>query len=230
MPLRVQETAGGVLQASKWLSYPLLIDSDEMEALLAELGDFDIYRVSGVSTRGEERISRETFLQTYNNYIHALKRGESYPESLYRSVFSSVFSVNEDALFLVYVGDNQQLVKIAKPVIQLQSHRISYSPVDGKFRSMVWGPDSISWGIQFSYPQIFQDFHTKEVRQIADTPEFPNTALFRLLQRWGRYHTVATPFIVDQRKVNVPIRLGKRCFPWINNHPQLISQGLSVQK
>jgi hypothetical protein len=225
---RVKPTASGVLQASKWLSYPVLIDADEMQALFDELRDFEIYLVSGVSKRGEGRISKEAFLQLYRAYIEALREGILLPESAYRSVFSSVFTATSDALFAVPIEPDKQLIKIEKPVIQLQSHRISYSSVDGKFRSMVWGPDSITWGIQFSYPQIFQHAETKQVIQVAETTDFPNTALFRRLQRWGRHHTTATPFLVEGERINVPVRLGKQCFSWINRHPQLIEKKLSV--
>lgn len=228
MSLSVRPTASGVLQASKWLSYPVLIDADEMEALFKELRDFEIYLVSGVSKRGEEKISREAFLELYRTYIDALKEGKLPPEGHYRTVFSSVFTTTSDALFAVHVETDQQLVKIAKPVIQLQVHRISYSLVDGKFRSMVWGPDSITWGIQFSYPQIYQDAVTKQVVQIGETDQFPNTALFRRLQRWGRHHTIATPFLVNGQRINVPVRIGKQCLPWINRHPQLIEKHLAV--
>ncbi len=76
MSLSVRPTASGVLQASKWLSYPVLIDADEMEALFKELRDFEIYLVSGVSKRGEEKISREAFLELYRTYIDALKEGK----------------------------------------------------------------------------------------------------------------------------------------------------------
>lgn len=228
MTLRTKPTASGVLQASKWLSYPVLIDADEMEALFAELGDFEIYQVSGVSKRGEGQIAKETFLNVYRSYVEALKEGQLLPESAYRALFSSVFTTTNDTLFSVPIEPDQQLIKIAKPVIQLQSHRISYSTVDGKFRTMVWGPDSVTWGIQFSYPQIYQDAETKQVIQVTETPAFPNTALFRRLQRWGRYHTVATPFLVEGKKINVPVRLGKNCFSWINKHPQLIEKNLVV--
>lgn len=228
MSLVIKPTAVGVLQASKWLSYPVLLDVDEMDTMLDELGNFEIYLVSGVSKRGEGKITKELFLATYRDYINALKEGLDFPESRYRTIFSAVFTANDDALFAVHVGDDQQLIKIAKPVIQLQVHRISYSLVDNKFRSMVLGPDSVAWGIQFSYPQIYQDFKTKQVIQIIESADFPNTALFRRLQRWGRYHTIATPFLVGNQKTNVPVRLGKHCIPWINRHPGLIQKGLVV--
>jgi hypothetical protein len=48
------------------------------------------------------------------------------------------------------------------------------------------------------------------------------------MQQWVRSHTIATPFEVEGKKVNVPIRLGKECLSRINSHPQLQAKGLRV--
>ena len=105
-------------------------------------------------------------------------------------------------------------------MIQLQAHRFDYSPLDGKFRTMILGYDSVHWGLQFSYPHLFQN-EKLEVLTVNESEQFPNSALFKKLQRWVRAHTLATPFEVGGHKVNASIRLGKQCFPWINDHPQL---------
>ena len=105
---------------------------------------------------------------------------------------------------------------------------MDYSEHDGKFRPMVFGLDSVTWGLQFSYPQLFMDGRTKEAFAVVESEEFPNTALFHQLQRWMRQNTLPTPFLVDGKRVNSPIRLGKACLPWINRHPQLAPKHLQV--
>lgn len=225
--LRVQQTIGTPLQASKWLKYPILIDGEEMEALFKTLGDFWIFLTSQMAKPGQGILPKETFLTLYHQYVDQLKAGINPDLPLFRAPFSSVLSVTGDALYAVQLSDSEQLIKICKPVIQMQPHHFDYSPLDGKFRSMVWGPQSLSWGIQFSYPQIYQD-EKMQVRQIDESSDCPNTALFRLLQKWIRYHTIATPFLVDGRRVNVPIRLGKNCLKWINRHPQLSLRALKI--
>jgi len=217
------------MQASKWLQHQVLVDADEMEALFQELGNFSIYHVSGLVKSGEEEISKPKFLDSYRQYVQDLKQGKMPSESAYRQIFSSVFTCSPDILYAIAVGENQYLVRISRPVIQLQAHRMDYSPLDGRFRSMVLGSESIVWGLQFSYPQIFENPLTHEVEQVRDTADFPNTQLFKKLQKWIRNNTVATPFLVDGKKINVPIRLGKHCFSWINCHPQLLAKDLKVQ-
>lgn len=226
-PLRISSNEPP-MQASKWLDIPLLIDATEMRQLFDVLGDFYIYGASSLCKPGEEQISKQEFLQKYETYIQDLKNGRLPDESTFRRFFSSIFTVSSEFLYIVQTANGQHLVRVSKPVIQLQPHRLSYSTIDGKFRSMVLGIDNLSWGIQFSYPQIFQDPQNNEVKQVADNLEFPNTALFRAIQRWIRHHTIPSPFLVEGKKINVPARLGKECLTWINQHPQFEEKGFRI--
>jgi hypothetical protein len=215
------------LQASKWQQCPVLLDEHEMQALLAALGNFWIVQVSGLIPVGQEIISQQAFLEHYQQYIAALKSGEQVKNAPWRACFSSVFTTTLEALYAVPVNPTHCLVKVAQPVIQLQAHRFDYSVADQTFRSMVMGYDSIQWGLQFSYPHLYQDANL-QVFKVREGNGFPNTALFKRLQQWMRAHTIATPFEMEGKRVNVPIRLGKQCFSWINTHPQLQTKGLRV--
>lgn len=216
------------LQASKWLSFQVLLDEQEMAHLLTSLGGFEIWRTGVICPLGEGLVPKEEFLKAYGRYIDALKEGHLPSEAICRDFFSTVFSTTRDALYVVDTGNGQGIVRPEKPVIQLQNHRLDYSHEDGKFRPRILGGDSIFWGIQFSYPQIFQDNKTYELMQVSDTEFFPNTKLFKALQVWVRQNTIPTPFIVDDKQINVPMRLGKQCH-WINQHPQLASKGIGVK-
>lgn len=215
------------LQASKWQKLPLLIDVEEMQSLLTALGPFWMVQISGLIPLGQEILYPEAFLDVYQHYITSLKKGEDPKDSRLRSYFSSVWTTFLEALYAVKMNERQGLVKVQHPVIQLQAHRCDYSFADGSFRSMVMGVDSISWGIQFSYPHLYQD-EQLQVLTVREGPQFPNTSLFKRLQQWVRSHTIPTPFEVEGKVVKVPIRLGKKCFSWINIHPQLQAKGLRV--
>lgn len=220
---------GPSYQASKWQACHVLIDASEMEDLFCALGDFWIVQISGLIPIGQEIIQKADFLSMFGGYIDALKCGEIPSDSRVRTYFSSAFTVDLNALYAVKVNQEQCAVKISKPVVQLQAHRFDYSPADGKFRSMVLGYDSIHWGLQFSYPHLYQD-ENLEVFTVREGPQFPNTALYKRLQKWVRSHTLATPFEVEGRTVNVPVRLGRKCLSWINAHPQLHAKGLKVME
>lgn len=227
-PLSVGKGNEPPLQASKWLDLQLLIDVDELQELFCALGPFNIFKVGSVCPLQQGEISKALFLEQYEQYITHLKSGEIPPEKLYRSLFSSIFTVTNEALFQILVGEERRIIRVAKPVLQLQVNQISYSPVDGKFRTMVFSKDSILWGIQFSYPQLFQDSLTREVFQVLHSDQFPNSSLFKRLQKWTRQYTIPTPFEVNGQKINVPIRIGKKCLSWIHQHPQLQTGSIKV--
>lgn len=225
--LSTRSQAGTALRASKWLTAHVLLDVQEMAQLIAEMEPFWIFPLGGVIKKEQEEISKAEFLNAYGIYIEALKSGVKPEESLFKRVFTSAWTVALDHLYAVPVSEESELIKLDKPVVQLQHHTCDYSADDGKFRSMVFGEGSLTWGIQFAYPQLFQD-KDHETHQVDESPAFRNTAFFKRIQRWIRHNTAPTPFLVDGKQLNVPIRLGKSCFAWINRHPQLAQKGLRV--
>lgn len=222
-----RSTPNLTFQASKWQKCPVLLDVDEMKGLFDHLQDFEIVLISGVIPIGTEIISQTEFLEVYEIYIEALKGGIISSDPRIRPFFSSVLTNDLNALYAVKMNEKSALVKIQKPVIQLQSHKFDYSSADGTFRSMVMGSDCINWGLQFSYPHLFQD-ENLQVFTVKEGEQFPNTSLFKKLQGWMRRHTIPTPIEVGGKKINVPIRLGKHCLSWINRHPQLKQKGLKI--
>lgn len=217
MNLRISDPSQeGVFQASKWLKIQVLLDEDEMKQFIDSLGSFWIFLVGGI-VNGDP-IDHEFFIQEYSRWIKELKKGILPTEQ--RRITAAVFTDDLDALWLQKVGEGKYLTKMSKPVVQVQAHTFTYS--DGVFRPMSMGTTSIFWGLQFSFPGLYQDPKTMEFHEVK--PD----VLFRKIQLWMRENTRATPFIVEGKRINSPIRLGKKCFAWINTHPQLIEQNIQV--
>lgn len=216
------------MQASKWLKIQVLLDTDEMKSLLDHLGDTLNYLTGAVLPRGKGIVDKSSFLEVYSQYIDSLKTGVIPQEMLYRLHFSSILTVSDDHLFAMAIGEDRYLIRVAKPVVQLQAHSMDYSELDGKFRPMMFGLDSINWGIQFSYPQLYCHPATQDILHVDISPEFPNTALYRKVQKWIRHNTIPTPFLVGGKQINVPMRLGRQCLSWINSHPTLAEKHIRV--
>lgn len=231
--LRQSSTAEKPLQASKWLQSPSLISENELANLFKFLeeffGEFFLFSCGVVCNNEKGEISKEEFLTIYNGYIQNLKDGKVPDHTTYRSLFSPVMTTTLKALFQIPVSEDRHIIRVSQPVIQLQAHYIDYSTIDKKFHSMVFGINSIAWGLQFSYPQLYQDNETKEVEIIKKSQRFPNTALFQLLQKWMRQNTIPTPFIAEGKTIHVPMRLGKECLSWINQHPTLVQKNIVVK-
>jgi hypothetical protein len=216
------------MEVSKWLKIQVLLDFEEMVHLFEALGEFEIYLTGTVTKVGEGRVPKLEFITIYKGYVQSLIEGKLPDDSIFRSYFNAILTTSSDLLYSIPVLEGRQLIRASKPVIQLQSHSMDYSVHDGKFRPMIFGRDSIPWGIQFSYPQLFLDPNTKEILQIKEDETFPNTHLFRKLQKWIRKQTIPTSFQVENHKINVPMRLGKCCLTWINNHVQLCHKKIKV--
>lgn len=227
--LRLSTSKEPPLQTSKWLKVPVLLDVQEMEELFKSLGAFYLFLCGAVLQKDQGELSQNDFLHQYGSYIDNLKQGILPSIESFKNWFSPAMTVTTEALYSIPVGDGQHLIRISKPVVQMQAHMMDYSPIDKKFRSMVFGSESIPWGIQFSFPQLFQDPVTKQVDATKNTSDFPNYQLFHAIQKWIRQNTLPTPFIAEEELQNVPIRIGKSCLSWINHHPQLVKKGIRVK-
>lgn len=211
----------GTYQGSKYLKYQVLCDVAEMQTLVD--GTFSIYPLSGL--HDGEPIAPARFLEEYGRWMEALKQGHVPTEEQLRRILAAAFTAEIDALWKQVVPGGRYLIKMAKPVIQVQAHFFTYSSLDGVFRPMTMGEKAIFWGVQFSFPQIYQDPRTMEFHEVEESP---NTALFQRIKQWVRDQTRATPFVVEGKRINVPIRIGKSCLSWIERHPQLGEQHIGV--
>ena len=193
----------GAYQGSKYLKYQVLCDAEELVQLFDS--SFSIHPL-GLGDGGPT-----SFLPEYASVIEELKQGRLPVVRLPTCAFAE----DPEALWKQEVPGGRYLMKIGKPVVLVQPHFFTYSPIDGVFRPMTLSQASIFWGLQFSFPQIAQDPKTMEFFEVDPSP------LWQKIKHWVRNSTRATPFVVDGKKMNVPIRLGKNCFSWINRHPQL---------
>jgi hypothetical protein len=210
----------GSFQAAKWLKIQALVEPEELEILFREV--FEIYPLSGAHPLEGFPMNREMFLSAYRSWIEGLKNGAVPSDEQLRPFRASAWTGSPSAIWLQEIPGQKYLAKPCEPFLQCQVHQMGYSTVDGEFRPMILSQDAIFWGLQFSFPQVYQHPKTGE---FFETEDF---GLFQAVRQWSRTHTVATPMIVEGKRVNIPIRLGKRCFPWINKHPQLKAKHLSV--
>jgi hypothetical protein len=215
------------LEASKWLKIPLLLSFEEMVEVISLFQDSIFLLAGAVVKEGQWEVSKKTFLEAYGEYIEALKNGKFPDFYKIRPFFSSAITCDEKSAVRVSLQEGKEILKICRPVVQMQHHTLTYSEEDGHFRSQVFGAKAIPWGILFTYPQIVLG-SMREILKVEDNCDFPNTKLFKALQKWQRDHTVPTPFVVGGKTVRVPARLGHDCFSWIQNHPSLNSQGISI--
>lgn len=226
--IKKAESLDRPLEAAKWLQFPMMLSVEELEDLSAKLGPFHIVKTLAKADIGKAIIPLEDFLALYKEYADTLMKGELPDPKRYKGPFSSVITQDLDALYSMPMDDpNFEVIKVKKPIIQMQYHTMTWSKEEGKFRSQLFGKDQFPWGLLFSYPQIILDPDTKEIVK-ADAEGFVNSRLFKTIQSWQREMTIPTPFLVAGKRINAPQRIGKKCLQWIGNHPSLKALDISI--
>jgi len=218
----------GLLQVSKWIKVQILLDQEEIIDLFKKLEPFYLIAVSKPVKEQDALLAQNDFLQVYLKYIQLLKKGKITQNSYFRECFSCAMTRSKEVFYAMPVSEERLLIKPILPVIQMQMHQFLFSPTEKIFYPMVLGQKTISWGIQFSYPQFYQDPKTKEITRVIKKDLFPNTELFALLMKWIRQFTIPTPFLIEEERINATIRIGKKCMNWIHLHPQLQELGIKV--
>lgn len=213
-----------VFQASKWQVTQALIDSNELEDLFSSLKKFWMVKNRGLLPKDQVFISLEEFKEAYVRYLSKIKRGEVSDEE----VLTSIWSEDLSYLWLYQMEGGKVMTRISKPVVQVVPFHFSFSKNDLKIYPMVFGKESIPWGLQFSYPQLYQDPDTHDVENALNS-SFVNAGLFKTLRSWMRAHTKMVSFEFESQSISSPMRLGLNCFTWIENHPSLIKHGLSLK-
>lgn len=209
-------------QASKWVHISAFPSVPELQSLFQEWDGVSLYLIGAPLKKEEASPSIGSFLSYYGEILEDLKRGEISRETL-KKMLPLAATLFPDSIYLHPLED-RCLVKVVEPVVQIQAHFFRISSVDFSFHSGAMGKDGIFWGLTFSYPGIFLDAQTGEVQK-----ESRNQVLFQKFRKWSRDFTLPTPFILpDNKKVNVPFRLGKEMFSWISCHHMLKEHGIQV--
>lgn len=185
-------------QAAKWVRIPLLLSTSEMEALLQILPKW-IVPLSGVIEEEKQVISQKEFLAFYDAYVQQLDAGVKRPAIDRR--LTCAFS-NDLGNFRASPVSNGVLIRVIRPVLQVQPYMIHYSEPLKKFIDTTHTQDSFAFGLAFSTPQLFQNPETKDIEKKIDP-------IFKSLQKWSREMTIPTPFLVDGKIINFSSRIGK---------------------
>lgn len=209
----------GLYQGSKWLKFQILCDEKELASFFDRLDfPYALFHLTGVGEKNEVPVA--SFLEEWKRWIDGLQEGK-VPSSEQLQRFFAMAVIDDPAcLWRQKVEGKGYLLKQRLPVLLLQSHFFSYSAADETIHPMILGKESIFWGLQFSWPQIYQDPQTMEFLQTK------KTALFEAVKNFIKESSRPTPFLIQkedgsQKKLYSPIRLGKNCFSWIDRHPQL---------
>jgi hypothetical protein len=214
----------GMFQGSKWISIPVLLDAFELREVSLLRGT--LHPLGVLISENEAEISWETFCREYETWVRKICSGETLEHADLKKLPACAWTRDQDAVYLEELKEQTYLLRARKPVVQVHSHFFRYSPLDNQFRSKTFGPDSIFWGLQFSYPLVMQEPKSKQIGPVDK--QLQNSVLFSDLRKWMREHTRSTPFLIGGEKKSASIRIGKNAGAWIGKHLGLRKQNLEV--
>ena len=149
-----------------------------------------------------------------------------------RRFFSLMLSASLDVFYAVEVSPGKNVIKASLPVIQIQMFHCFFSSFDHQIRSMVISPESFGWGIQISYPQIYEDPHTHQFSKVLlEEEKFPNSKAFKTIVSWLRKNTQPVPLQEDGGLAYAPFRIGKRSLEKRQTHvglQKILSSGVKI--
>lgn len=203
--------------AAKFQKTSALLEVAELRSLFntleSEVGKLYFYHIGAVLEESLLQGSIESIVELYGESLVALKNNEKIKP------LSIAMTLDPNTLYMIDAGGGKRIVKFLTPSIHITSTAICYLPELQEFKEKLYGSDLISWGLQFSYPQLFQEHKSQLVQNPLQ--EGVNAKLFKLQQRWLREHTKPTFFLTEKGQIKTAIRLGKECYSWINSHPKL---------
>lgn len=213
----------GLFLASKWQKIPVLFDESELKEFFSSLDPFYIYQTGKPVEKIHLDGGVEEFFSSYQKMMDCLKNGE-----MTHSMGTYLMTNDLQAIYQIELNEKQSLVKPRLPVILVQPHYFCFSQETKNFYSMSLGGNRIFWGLLFSFPTIFQFHHTQRIEKVDN--QFLNNSLFTTLRKQIRNFSFPTTFVFEDQKYPTSFRLGRNSVDWINHHPKLLENGLTIFK
>ncbi len=115
------------------------------------------------------------------------------------------------------------------PGIRINLHSFSWDVSHRAIHSNVYAKNNITWGLEFSYPQIFAASINAEPIYVLKSKEMPNNDLFTSLKQWVRRQSKPVSFFYQGTPIISTLRLDKKASSWIGQHEGLKKHELEVK-
>jgi len=216
----------GPFQASKWLYQRVLLTSTEIKNLFDLLGAPFFFFLSKKGEQQDLACSFDQFLTSYESYLTSLKFDEKRVDK--RDFFLAI-SKNLDPFYLMALNEQECVIKFKRPVILVELFSFHYLKNQDKFIEGAHLENEIRFGLQFSFPQFYQDFFTRKAIEHYKDQGCENTLYFKSLQRALREISeplyLRHPFGKQQR---VSYRIGLGCKELIESHQDIKRQNIEI--
>ena len=219
----------GVMNASKWLRFALLVDVSELQTLLESLGPVHLINLSPVHSEQDLFMTKEQLLVQYQDYIDQIKAGKSIDHAHRQKAFALHMSYDVSSCYQIVLKEGALFyAKERAPGVRLKLHNFSWDGENRQTHSNVHAKNGITWGLEFAYPQIFASSIDEEVVYVLKSDGMPNNALFQTVKKWVRQRSKPVRFLYEGASSVSTIRLGKEAQSWVHHHEELRANNLEV--
>lgn len=214
-------------QASRWLKTRLLLSALSMKELMDHLEPLCFIQAASVIKSADPCVSKDDFLAAYSDYVQHLEQDEAGCSAFAKrsSLFTLTLSTSQEIAKTYEVRPGFFLTRLSEPGVQVRPCLVDFSHLSRQFSYRALGATSISWGLEFSYPQLIQKAGGTIENGLKEP--FVNGSLFKKLQKWARLQTRPAIFNFEGQKIISELRIGEDT-SWAEDMPAIKKRGLTL--
>ncbi len=222
-----KDTLKSTYQASRWLKMRTLLSILSMKELIEHLEPFFFIQAASVIKSADPCISKEDFFIAYTDYVQHLEKDEAGCNAFAKRspLFTLTLSTSREIAKTHEVKPGFFLTRLSEPGVQVRPCLVDFSPLSRQFSYRALGASSISWGLEFSYPQLIQKAGGAIENGLKEP--FVNAPLFKKLQKWARLHSRPAVFTFEGQKIISELRIGDDT-SWVQDMPAIKKRGLTL--
>jgi len=195
------------LQASLWMTQRVLLTPQELQELFDSLPQFFLFSLSAIGPQERFALKRSTFLENYEAFFATLFEHKDARFQFHKKQLTVAMTADLDALHLVQAAQDKYLIHLHQPVIVIGLSVFHYDAESSKVMFTDHLQASIRVGLEFKFPQFYQDPKTMQpVKHFTDKTHL-NTQLYKALQKWIRDHTKVL-FLKSQNSLDLRLTPG----------------------
>jgi hypothetical protein len=206
------------LQASLWMSQRVLLTPDELIELFDFLPSFELYNLAHVGSKEGFHITKELFLECYKAFFMSFFHQKDASFYTFKKQLTVAMIGEEETLYLTEPSSGTFLIHMQKPSVVIGPCIFHYDSAAKKILYADHKTQAIRMGLEFKFPQFYQDPQTLQpVKHFTDLSN-PHTRLFKALQKWCREHAKVV-FLEKkpEERFSPGCKVGNQCLEQLSN-------------
>lgn len=218
----------GDYRVSKWMNFQLLLNESELLELFKEIEVQHLLCLSHVGIYEDLYLSKQNYLNLYAKYLELLQKDTILESREIIKKLNVAIAYDFQDFYKIPLPDDKILIKMKSPSIQIKPFHFVYNHELEKFLPNVCSSSTIYFGLEISFPQIFQDPKTFVIKHIFKDQKLKSAQQFKKIRSFVRDHTQPARFQIKDNVKVATFRIGKKCINFAKSCPALKKEGLLI--